>query len=116
VACLGVLIYLRTDAVDAIVDWVATLPAGSRFVFTFSRSDASTTGLPAPGSPAARVAAAGEPWRTRFEPNALATRLSVAGFRSVSLLSAEDVTERYLRARTDGLLQPGRVVIASATV
>jgi methyltransferase (TIGR00027 family) len=116
VACLGVLIYLRDEAADAVFAWVATLPAGSEFVFTFSRPDASTEGPPTPGSAAARVAAAGEPWRTRVEPEAMLGRLRAAGFRSADLLFAEDVTERYLRGRTDGLFQPSRVVIADASV
>ena len=116
VACLGVLIYLRDDAADAIFAWVASRPAGRQFVCTFSQPDASTEGPPAPGSAAARVAAAGEPWRTRSEPEAMLGRLRAAGFRSVDLLFAEDVTERYLRGRTDGLFQPSRVVIADASV
>jgi len=115
-ACLGVLIYLSEAAADAIVAMAANLPAGSEFVFTFSRPDGSTAGAPVPGSPAARVAAVGEPWRTRFEPDVLARRLRAAGFRSVSLLSAADLTERYLRERTDGLRMPARVVIADAMV
>jgi methyltransferase (TIGR00027 family) len=116
VACLGVLIYLRDDAAEALFAWVASLPAGSEFVCTFSRPDASTEGPPTPGSAAARVAAASEPWRTRVEPDVMLARLRAAGFRSVELLFAQDVTQRYLHARTDGLLQPSRVVIADALV
>jgi methyltransferase (TIGR00027 family) len=116
VACLGVLIYLSDNAADAIFAWAARLPAGSEFLCTFSRSDASTEGSPAVGSAAARVAAAGEPWRTRVEPDVMAGRLRAAGFRSVGLLLADDVTRRYLRGRTDGLFQPARVVIADASV
>ena len=116
VACLGVLIYLGQGAADTIFTLAAGLPAGSEFVFTFSRPDGSTAGPPAPGSAAARVAAVGEPWRNRYDPVALAGRLRVAGFRSVSLLSVEDVTARYLRGRTDGLIQPRRVFIADAVV
>jgi hypothetical protein len=41
-------------------------------------------------------------------------RLRAAGFGSVALLSAQDVTQRYLRERTDGVLQASRVVIADA--
>jgi methyltransferase (TIGR00027 family) len=116
VACLGVLIYLSEGAADEIVAMVAKLPAGSEFVFTFSRPDAWTAGPPAPGSPAARVAAAGEPWRTRSEPDAVEARLRAAGFRSFRFLYAEEVDRRYLRERSDGLRQPARVVIADATV
>jgi O-methyltransferase involved in polyketide biosynthesis len=47
-ACLGVLIYLSEAAADAIFAMAANLPAGSEFVFTFSRPDGSTAGPPAP--------------------------------------------------------------------
>jgi methyltransferase (TIGR00027 family) len=116
VVCLGVLIYLGEGAANAIFATAGNLPPGSEFVFTFSRPAALTAGPPAPGSAAARVAAAGEPWRTRFEPDVVVARLRVAGFSSVSLLSAGEVTERYLRERTDGLRAPGRGVIADAVV
>ena len=116
VACLGVLIYLSEGAANAIVATVGGLASGSEFVFTFSRPDASTTGPPAPGSAAARVAAAGEPWCTRFEPDVVVARLRAAGFSSINLLFAGDVTERYLRERTDGLRAPARGVIADALV
>jgi hypothetical protein len=43
-------------------------------------------------------------------------RLRAAGFSSVSLLFARDITERYLRDRTDGLRAPARGVIADATL
>lgn len=116
VACLGVLIYLSEAAADAIFATTADLPAGSRFVFNFSRPDESTAGPPGPGTAAAHVGGMGEPWRTRFEPAELSSRLRAAGFRSVVLLSAQDINERYLRGRNDGLRAPSRVVLAEATV
>ena len=116
VACLGVLIYLSEDAAGRIFAMTAGLPAGSEFVFEFSRPGESTAHPPSAGSAAAHVAAAGEPWRTRFEPEAIVSRLKAAGFSSVSFLFAEDVTERYLRGRLDGLRAPSRVVLADATV
>jgi methyltransferase (TIGR00027 family) len=115
-ACLGVLIYLSDSAAKRLFDMAGRLAAGSEFVFNFSRPDASTEGSPPPGSAAARMAAIGEPWRTRFEPETVASRLKAAGFGSVEFLSADDVTERYLRGRHDGLIAPKRVVIADATV
>jgi methyltransferase (TIGR00027 family) len=116
VACLGVLIYLSAAAAETIFATAGNLPPSSEFVFTFSRPDASTAGPPAAGSAAARVAAAGEPWRTRFEPDVVVARLRAAGFRSVSLLVAGDITERYLHDRIDGLRAPARGVIADAVV
>ncbi len=103
VACLGVLIYLREGTLDAIIAMVTKLPTGSQFVFTFSRSDVATAGSPAPGSPAARVAAAGEPWRTRIEPEAVEAMLRTAGFRSLAFLDPEDVDRRYLNVMKTGL-------------
>ena len=116
VACLGVLIYLDEPAVYRIMSVVASLAPGSRFVFTFSRPDA-TRAKPAAASPvAARAAAAGEPWRTRFEPRVIDARLRQSGFGTVDFLYADHVKELYLRHREDGLRQPARVVIADARV
>jgi methyltransferase (TIGR00027 family) len=115
-ACLGVLIYLSEDAAGAIFTMTARFPAGSEFVFTFSRPDASTARPPSPGSTAAHMAGVGEPWRTRLEPDALVARLKTAGFGSVSLLFSEDVNERYLAGRNDRLRAPARVVLADAIV
>jgi O-methyltransferase involved in polyketide biosynthesis len=111
-----VLIYLSEDAAGAIFTMTARFPAGSEFVFTFSRPDASTARPPSPGSTAAHMAGVGEPWRTRLEPDALVARLKTAGFGSVSLLFSEDVNERYLAGRNDRLRAPARVVLADAIV
>jgi methyltransferase (TIGR00027 family) len=114
VACLGVLVYLSAAAADSVFATAASLPAGSEFAFSFSRPDATPPGGPS-GSAADAVAAVGEPWRTRFEPEALAARLRSIGFGSVRLLFAQDVTERYLAGRND-LRAPSRMVLADATV
>lgn len=37
IACLGVLAYLAPASVDAVFRWVASLPRGSEFVFTFAQ-------------------------------------------------------------------------------
>jgi methyltransferase (TIGR00027 family) len=116
VACLGVLIYLSEGAADAIFATAARLAAGSEFIFTFSRPDASTARPPSPASAASRMAAIGEPWRTRFDPGALAAKLESSGFSSIGFLFAQDITERYLSERNDGLRAPSRVVLADATV
>ncbi len=116
VACLGVLVYLSERAAGAIFDTAARLPGGSEMAFTFSRPDASTAGPPRPGSAAARVAAAGEPWRTRFDPEALRARLEASGFGWTEFLFAEDIRQRYLRGRDDGLRASPRMVLAAAKV
>jgi hypothetical protein len=52
---------------------------------------------------AARVAAAGEPWRTTFAPDALAARLRGLGFAGIEDASADDLNARYFAGRRDGL-------------
>ena len=109
VAYLGMLIFGRRDL------RLGCLAAGGQRVrLHVLPSDASTSGPPAPGSVAARVAAAVEPWRTRVEPDVMLARLRAAGSCSMDLLLAKVVTERCLRGRTDGLLQPSQVVVSDA--
>jgi hypothetical protein len=50
-----------------------------------------------------RVAAAGEPFRTFFEPSALAERLQGIGFRRVKDLDASEINAHYFEDRTDKL-------------
>lgn len=116
VACLGVLIYLSENAAEAIFRTVGGLAPGSEFVFTFSQPVPSSAGVAAPGSAAERMAAIGEPWRTRFEPATVERRLREAGAKSIRFLVAADVRERYLGGRGDGLIPPPRSVIGHATI
>jgi methyltransferase (TIGR00027 family) len=109
---LGVMVYMSTEAVDAIFAFVAAMPASSEVVFTFAQPEA-VVGI---SNTAKAAAAVGEPWRTRFEPAALAQRLRRLGFSALSLLLPSEAHERYFRARRDGLRAPGRARIASALV
>jgi O-methyltransferase involved in polyketide biosynthesis len=52
---------------------------------------------------ATRVAAAGEPWISTFDPAALRQQLLSYGFTSVDDLSADDLNARYFSGRTDGM-------------
>lgn len=116
VACLGVLIYMSQDATNSMLTAAGRLAPGSEFVFSFSRPDASTVDRPLPGSAAARVAAVGEPWRTRFDPEVMRANLTKSGFGSVRFLFADDIAERYLVDRKDGLRPSPRGILAEALV
>ena len=98
---LGVTMYLSTDAIDVVFRFVSSLPKSSEIVFTF----ASPVSLISE-TIAASAAAQGEPWRTRFEPNALAQKLHRLGFSTVSFLSTSEAETRYFRGRHDGLHAP----------
>jgi O-methyltransferase involved in polyketide biosynthesis len=50
-----------------------------------------------------RVAAAGEPFRTSFDPAALRTMVARRGFRLVDDLGCDELNARYFTARADGL-------------
>ena len=64
---------------------------------------------------ARRVAAAGEPFRSRLDPVELGARLASLGFSSVEDLDATELNRRYFADRSDGLAVAGtgHVVVAA---
>jgi hypothetical protein len=61
-----------------------------------------------------RVAAAGEPWKTFFEPRALAAELRALGLTELEDLGPEELNARFFGERSDGLRTGvlGRVMCA----
>lgn len=108
-SCLGVLVYLTREAVDAVFRLVAAFPTSSEIVFTFSSAESSP-------DLAERAGALGEPWRTHLEPQALADDLRALGFSEVSFLSLDEAERLYFQGRSDGLPVPRRGSIAAAIV
>jgi O-methyltransferase involved in polyketide biosynthesis len=106
---LGVVPYLGVQAVMATLRWVAGLPPPSSVVFDYAVPPASLgiVERAAFNVAAARVAAAGEPWQTFFEPARLAKDLAAAGFRTAIDLGPDAINKRYYGARTDGLRVSG---------
>jgi len=114
---LGVVPYLRRDAILATLSFVGSLPAGSAIVFDY--------GIPPSSLPllqravyrylARRVAAAGEPFHTFFDPSELAAILREAGFARVEDLGPSEINDRYFSGRADGLRvgSAGRLVRAA---
>lgn len=118
VSCLGVLVYLTEEAVDAVFQLVASFPPSSEIVFTFSPPAKATDAEQAArlAKMAALVESLGEPWRTRLEPEVLTPKLRALGFSEVTFLSGEEAEARYFRGRKDGLKASPRERIASAIV
>jgi len=106
-SCLGVLVYLTSEAVQEIFRLVAGFPPGSEIVFTFSRPRSSLSDL------AGRAAALGEPWLTQLEPRSLRANLRRLGFSGIFFLSQAEA-ERAMGARADGLRAPARPAVAAA--
>ena len=103
---LGVTPYLQPESVLATLTALAPLAAGGGGVAFDYR--VPTESLPpsrraAIEALAARVAAAGEPFRGAFEPEALAAALRAMGFRDIRDLDADALNAAFFSARTDGL-------------
>jgi len=108
---LGVSMYLPEAAVVATLRVLASFASGSETVLTFLPPEDTGSGLLD-----LLVGAAGEPFRSRFAPEAMARILGEAGFSQVHLPTREEVAERYFRDRPRDLPVPRRVGIAWAVV
>ena len=102
---LGVVPYLRRTAIEASLQFIGSLPGGTRVAFDY--------GLPPGTLPfwhrlvhrwmARRVAAAGEPFRSYFTPDEIADVLRAAGFSSIRDLDGPAINARYFSGRQDRL-------------
>jgi methyltransferase (TIGR00027 family) len=105
---LGVSQYLTGEALDETLEMVLGLGSSSEIVFSFVPPDELM-----PEDEAAlckqfaqRVAAIGEPWLTRPQPDQLRAKLVKMGFGAVSHLSPDDANRLYFSSRQDGLRAP----------
>jgi len=105
---LGVVPYLTLAAFRATMDFVAGLPEGSGITFDYALSDEelSPARQRARKALAARVAAAGEPFRLFFRTEQMENELKSAGFGRIEQVDSEDLNARYFAGRADGLGLP----------
>jgi methyltransferase (TIGR00027 family) len=106
---LGVMMYLEEEAIMKTLRFIASLAPGSSVIFDYvvPPSLLSPAERRAMEFLAARVAERGEPWKTFFEPAFLAGMLSSLGFSEVEDLGPEQLNDRYLSGRKDGLRKSG---------
>ena len=106
---LGVTPYLTLEAMTATLGVVAAMPPGSGVAFDYAveRSALKWMERLALDALAARVAAAGEPFRLFFTPEELARTLRRIGFTSLEDLDRHEINRRYFQNRTDGLTIAG---------
>ena len=104
--------YLTADAIAATVDAIGAYSApGSQLVFNYVRKDmVERPGLLA-GAAALVVRAAGEPFRTGFDPAALPAWLSGRGFRLLRDDDFDTLATRWLPAAWAKLVRRGRRLI-----
>ncbi|MGO9136589.1 MAG: class I SAM-dependent methyltransferase [Syntrophales bacterium] len=102
---LGVTPYLTKEAVDSTLKFIATLKTGSGVVFDYviSPSLLNIEQRSAFDDLSKRVAKAGEPWRTFFDPSTLAAELKAFGFGEAMDLGPDEINARYFTGRTDTL-------------
>jgi methyltransferase (TIGR00027 family) len=117
---LGVAPYLTLEAFQATIAAIAALPLGSGVAFDYAVSPEHLS----PGrrkyfdALAARVAAAGEPFKTFFAPEQMEAELHTAGFTRVEQADSTRLNDLYFRGRADGMTlpEPGLGMMAAAWV
>jgi methyltransferase (TIGR00027 family) len=118
VSWLGVSHYLDPATVADTLRWAASLPTGSAVVFDYAVAPELLEPRVAKvyAAIARSVAALGEPFRSGFDPAALAADLAGMGFSRVEDLGPEDLNARYFRDRPDGLRVGGFTRLAHAVL
>jgi methyltransferase (TIGR00027 family) len=116
-AWLGVTMYLEADTVTRLLRSVASLPPTTQIVFDYSVSPALLGPIERLvfDEFAKRVAAAGEPWVSSFEPDRLRGELLAARFTSVEDYGPDELNRRYFGERTDGMRVGSLAHVISAT-
>jgi methyltransferase (TIGR00027 family) len=114
---LGVVPYLTLEAFRATIETIARLPAGSGVSFDYGvpRRALSLLGQMAFDRLAARVAAAGEPFRLFFTADELQEELRRAGFHRIEDRGSEQLNALYFAGRADGLKLPAQGMGRMAT-
>jgi methyltransferase (TIGR00027 family) len=115
---LGVTPYLTRETIAETLNFIAALKKGSGVVFDYviSPSLLNPWQRSAFEDLAERVAKAGEPWRTFFDPSALAAELKASGFGQVEDMGPDEINARYFAGRTDDLTVRGFGHIIKAIV
>jgi methyltransferase (TIGR00027 family) len=115
---LGVTMYLDEAAVVETLRFVAGCAKGSAVLLEYVIPLAGL--LPMMRIPmeqmTAQLAERGEPWKSFFEPTALAEKLTALGFSHSRNWTPDELNRRYLADRADGLhigAGPGRLMFAT---
>jgi methyltransferase (TIGR00027 family) len=108
---LGVVPYLTRDAVLATFRLIASFPSPSGAVFDYAvpRSSLNWKGKLALDAISARVAKAGEPFQTFFDPAEMMGILQLLGFGNIEDLHSDDINALYFLNRADGLRVAGDI-------
>lgn len=117
-SCLGVTMYLEKEAVIDTFRFIAGCGKGSEVLFEYATpfSELPPIMRVAMEQFTAHLAEQGEPWKSFFEAAALSETLTALGFSNSKTWSPEELNQRYLVDRTDGLnigVTPIRLALAT---
>ncbi|WP_175775513.1 SAM-dependent methyltransferase [Burkholderia anthina] len=115
---LGVAMYLDESAVNETLRFIARCAKGSAVLFEYAMPLSSLPPIMriAMEQLTAQFAERGEPWKSFFEPAALVEMLIALGFSHSNTWTPDELNQRYLANRTDGLhigVAPTRLVLAT---
>jgi methyltransferase (TIGR00027 family) len=115
---LGVTMYLEEAAVFETLRFIGSCAKGSAVLFEYVVPLAGLSPMMriAMEQMTAQLAERGEPWKSYFEPEALAAKVAQLGFSSSRTWTPQDLNDRYLKDRSDGLhigAGPGRLMLAT---
>ncbi|MCG6534222.1 MAG: class I SAM-dependent methyltransferase [Syntrophales bacterium LBB04] len=115
---VGVIPYLTKEVVYSTLKFIAERKKGSGVVFDYviSPSLLDAQQRSAFDHLSNRVAKAGEPWQTFFEPSSLAADLFALGFEEALDLGPDEINARYFTGRNDNLKVRGFGHIMKAIV
>ncbi len=113
---MGVTMYLTPDAVLRTLTTIAGLAAGSSVCFDHRGAPEALGPLERAVDDAIgrQVAAAGEPWLSAFEPEALRRELLARGFGAAESTTPDELNARYFARRRDGLRTGGNARLMCA--
>lgn len=115
---LGVVPYLTEEAIWSMLRFIAGLPTGAHVVFDYGNPPDSLSPEMrlSHDQRAARVAAAGESFKTYFEADQLRVKLTGAGFRDVEDLGPPEFAARYFPQRAASVPAKGGHIVRASTV
>jgi methyltransferase (TIGR00027 family) len=113
---LGVVPYLTEEAIRSTLSFIASFPGGAQVVFEYADPPES---LPAEMRAdherrAARVAGAGEAFRSYFDVDAMRRKLTDLGFGEVEDLGPRQIAERYFPDRVASMPERGGHVVRAS--
>ena len=117
-AWLGVTPYLTREAVMSTLTFIASLAKGSEVVFDYAEPAGNHSAETRAHfeAMAARVAEAGEPFRSFYEAEPLTRDLKAMGFSLAEDWNGDALNARYFADRSNGLKLRGRAHLMRARV